>query len=307
MESQHQDVPSEKSLERRKMLLEGLGIVLCTKQKDGGFATFEDQIKLSEDLNLPSVQFDFRNREDDEFEKGLELIRLYKQTHPETVVSIHGETPKINESDLSIKNTKRIDEELNFIKEIGGESYTVHPPSINSKLFDSLPPETKDSIIENYCSIFIDAIKAQSAKNDRFSVAIENMPTKGEDGSWGQKIEEIISLIKNIEARLLQESFNPTEAKSHVGATLDINHALHGANREDYEHILESWFKGLGEYLRVIHVYTPSQADDSFNDKMMLSLKFALQFNPNARLFVESKQNPASTKEIYTRVKSSEK
>ncbi len=289
--------------EKREKLKEGFGVVLCTKMKEGGTASIETQTKLAEEMNLSAVQFDFRNRTDKEIEQSKVMLADYKKTHPDVAISIHGETPKINEADLSFKNKNRTLREIGFLQQLSGESYTVHPPSISQKLFKELSDDARSQIIENYSGIFVQAVKSASGSESKFSLGIENMPVKGEDGSWGQNVEDILMLVKRIEQDIVEQGIDFKIAHEYVGATLDISHALHGADPKEYKNILESWFKKLGDYLRIIHLYTPSNPNEEFNEKYRLCLDLASQFNPNARLFMESKQSPEITKELYNSTK----
>jgi len=193
--------------------------------------------------------------------------------------------------------------ELDLLQRLSGESFTVHPPSINLKKFNSLPGDLRDTILQNYSNIFVQPIMESVAKKQRFSIGIENMPKKGENGSWGQEIGDLLMLLRKIEQILVDKGLELEVAHQYVGATLDINHALHGADVKDYKRVLEEWFKGLGDYLKVVHLYTPSSVGEEFNEKYKISLKLASQFNPNARLFMESKQSPDITERLYDAVK----
>ena len=294
-----QDNDEEKNAERLEKLKEGFGVTLCAKQKDGEIIPLEDQIELAEKMDTSSVQFDFRNRTDEEIDRSAENLIKYRQEHPDMNLSIHGETPQIEAATLKLRNSDRTAKELILVQDLASESYTVHPPSINSKLFSGLPQETKDEIVGNYCSIFTEAIEKAVAAKKSFSLAIENMPNKGDEGSWGQTVDDIMLLIRKIESTLVSKGIDPTTAREYVGATLDINHALHDTETENYGDVLKSWFEGLGDYLKVIHLQAPSSIDRKFTEKCILSLELAARFNSNARLFMESKRNPETTEEIY--------
>ena len=151
--------------------------------------------------------------------------------------------------------------------------------------------------------MFAQVIKKAFDGEKKFSIAIENMPVKGNGGAWGQSIEDILLLLKKVEQSIIEQGVDPLVAHGYVGATLDVNHALHGADQKDYKNILESWFKGLGDYLKVVHLYTPSSIGEELKEKYKLCLEFASQFNPNARLLMESKQSPEVTKELYNSAK----
>ncbi len=285
--------------ERREELKEELGIAFSAKQKMGGTASIESQIRIAEEMNVATIQFDFRNRETEEIEQSEEALLAYRERYPDVRFSIHGDTPKIDEQTLEIKNKEKIEKQLQVAQYLSSESYTIHPPSVNQKVFEELPLETKEKIISNYVDILAQAIKKSFDDGIKFSVAIENMPTKGEDGAWGQKIEDVLLLLREIEKKAVEKGVNPDVVKDYVGATLDVNHALHAAAHENFIEILEPWFRELGDYLRVVHLYAPREADEKFIEKHKIALDFASKFNPNARLFIESKQTPEITGRLY--------
>ncbi len=289
--------------ERRRHLKENFGVVLCTKQKNGGTPSIEDQARLAEEMGLPAVQFDFRNRSLEELEQARKVLHEYRSKYPESTIDIHGDSPQINEQDLSMKTAERTITELELLQEVGGAAYTVHPPSINSKVFTGLPQEKRELIIGNYCEVFIKAIVEAIKNNKQLNIAIENMPVRGDEGAYGQTIEEIMSLIKKIQSELQKQGIDIETANKYIGVTLDVNHALHGAEGKDNLAVLENWFKGLGEYLRVIHLYTPSEAKEEFVDKYKTTIDLAAKYSPHAQIFLESKQNPEITKKVYAAAK----
>jgi len=299
-ESFSQQSEQEIIAERREGLKENLGIALCSKQKDGSIVPLLSQIEFAQRMNLPSVQFDFMNRAVEEIELALDVFIEYRKSHPDTVLSIHGETLQIDEDNAGMKNRDRLLHELELTEKLGGESFTVHPPSINSGLFGNLPKETHDKVLDHYCSVFTDAMK----HGIKLTVAVENMPVKGDNGAWGQNVSDIIFLIGRLEQAFVKAGLSPDDARARVGATLDVNHALHGADINMYETILTKWFQGLGEYLTVVHLYTPSEITEEFLEKQKLSLELASRFSPNARLFLESKQDMSVTKELYAKARS---
>jgi hypothetical protein len=180
--------------------------------------------------------------------------------------------------------------------------YGLNPLKVGliiQKLFNELVQIDKQKLIDIYCDTFVQSIIKAIEKDRQFSVAIENMPQKGDDGSYGQNVDDILSVINKIENKLAGLGVDSEVAGKYVGATLDINHALHDVTEQEYASVLEEWFKRLGGYLRVIHLYTPSQFDSKYQEKYNLCLDFASQFSPNARLFMESKQSPEVTRAIY--------
>ncbi len=289
----------EKYLKNIERLRSGLGVAFCTKDKEGGTNTLQEQIALAEEMGLATIQLDFRNRKLEDILGAKDIMLEYRRLHPDVTVSIHGETPKIDDSTLDFKNHKLTLGEIEFLQEMSGESYTVHPPHINSKFFNELPEDVREKILQNYADMFAEAVFKAVGADKRFSLAFENMSNTGEAGSWGQNVEDILILIKRVENAIIDRGIDSEIARSFVGATLDINHALHGAKLEDYDSVLNSWFSKLGEYLKVVHLYTPSEAGEDFKRKCKASLELAAQYNPNALLFMETKQKPDATKRSY--------
>lgn len=289
--------------QRKEKLKESFGIALSTKQKEGGTFSLESQAEMAEGMNLNSVQFDFRNRSIEEIRAASPDLIKYRETHPDVILSIHGETPRIDETSGDYANKDRIAEELKIADELGSESYTVHPPAIKQELYYKLPEQTRETLIRNYINIFIDQLRKQTVESKSFSLAIENMPNEGEVGAFGQTPEVILALIQKIEEELKLNGLDPEIAHNSVGATLDINHALHGINPSEYEATLESWFQKLGDYLKVVHIYTPSKMSNEFTQKYNAALELAARYNPNAKLFMESKQAPETTQVLYSNIK----
>jgi hypothetical protein len=209
----------------------------------------------------------------------------------------------VDEANFEIRNKEKIRLQLSTAQSLASESYTVHPPAIKEDLFAKLPLESREKIIDSYADIFAEAIIRAIKDGSEFSVAVENMTAKGEEGSWGQKVDDILILIRKIEQKVAEKGVDSDAIKNHVGATLDIDHALRGATLDNFMQILESWFKELGDYLKVVHLFGSSDADEKFIGKHKITLDFVSKFNPNARLFIESKQDPEITKELYTAAK----
>jgi hypothetical protein len=289
----------EKYLKNIEKLRQGLGVAFCTKNKEGGICSLQEQITLAQEMDLATIQLDFRNRKLDDILDAKDVMLEYRRLHPDVAVSIHGQTTQIDASTLDFKNRELTLGEIEFLQEMSGESYTIHPPHINSRIFKELPEDVREKILQNYANIFAEAVLQAISKDKRFSLAFENMSNVGDEGSWGQNIEDILTLIKRVENTIIDKGIDPEIARSFVGATLDVNHALHGAELEDYDSVLNLWFSKLGEYLKVVHLYTPSEASEDFKRKCKLSIELAAQHNPNARLFMETKQGADATKRSY--------
>jgi endonuclease IV len=291
--------------EERELLQREMGVAFSTRAKDGSFMSVEEQIACANEMGLGSVQFDFRNRLPHAVEKASETLSVFHELNDGVSVSIHGETPKIDETTLKIKNAELLAKELDIARSVDAESFTVHPPSIRQDLFDGLDQSMRDRIVSGYCDVFAEKINAAIKEGKRFSVAIENMTLGGEDGAWGQKPEDIKFLIQKIEEMLVGKyDIHPDIAHECVGATIDINHALAGEKEaSSIPEVLERWFQELGEYIRVIHLYTPGDANTSLMQKFESTLNLAARYSPAAQLFMESKQKPEVTKHVFASVK----
>jgi hypothetical protein len=57
------------------------------------------------------------------------------------------------------------------------------------------------------------------------------------------------------------------------------------------------------DYIKVIHMYVPSGESPSFIKKQETALSLATRFCPNAKIFMESKQDEATTATLYSRAK----
>ncbi len=291
----HAETPAEK----RTRLRNNIGVVLCTVQKNGTYSSPENQVKLAGEIDAPAVQFDFRDRTLEEIKGFASLLLDYRNLNPYSSISIHGDTPDFNDEDLTLKNYERIREELRFLQDIVGESYTVHPPLITSLVFKHLPPEIQNGLIENYAHVFIEAIEEAIAHDNKFCISIENMPHGSSEDLFGQTIEELLLLIRKIREDLPRHGISEEIAKNYIGITLDINNALNDVETIDYRLMLRRWFRGLGENIKVVYVNVPSNVTVIFVDKYNLALELAARYSPNARIMLKSKHNAETTVRVY--------
>lgn len=289
----------ESPSEKRTRLKNNIGVVLCTFQKNGTYSSPESQIELAGQINAPAIQFDFRDRTLEEIKSFASLLLDYRHTNPYSSISIHGDTPDFSDVDLTIKNYERIREELRFLQDIVGDSYTVHPPLISSLVFKHLPEEVQNGLIENYAHVFIEAIEEAVAHNNNFCISIENMPHGSSEGLFGQNIDELTLLLKKVREDLPRHGISEDFAKKYIGITLDINNALNDVETIDYRPILRRWFKGLGDNIKVIYVNAPSSVTPIFIDKYNLAIELAARYCPNAHIMLKSKQNAETTLKIY--------
>ncbi len=292
--------------ERKEKLKEGLGIVLCTRQKGGENALLDQQINLASELHLPAVQFDLRHRTNEEVSASLPGLEGFHENNAECAISIHGEVPKINQETLDISNQERIRNELELTQALGGVSYTVHPPNVASGTFETIEEGQKEKVLNNYARLFIPSIKSAIETGSDFTIALENMPTKGREGAWGQTPEDIELLLSTVcNVASLDTGIDIEEVRKHVGITFDVNHALHEAeDTEQADKLLTEWFIRLGNHMEVIHIYMPSSETDSFLHKYKKTLELAVEHAPHCRLFLESKNNADTTKSLYVATKS---
>ncbi|MDQ5912524.1 MAG: hypothetical protein QG568_739 [Patescibacteria group bacterium] len=291
--------------ERKEQLKEGLGLVLCTRQKDSEDAFLGRQIDLAHELCLPAVQFDLRHRTNEDIEASLSDLRSFHEKNSECAISIHGEVPKIDQKTLDISNRERVKKEIELTQALDGESYTVHPPNVASGTFETVEEQQREKVLNNYARLFIPSIKSATEAGSNFAIALENMPTKGKDGAWGQTPEDIELLLSTVcNVASLETGIDMEEVQKHVGITFDVNHALHDMeNIEQADQLLTEWFIRLGNRMKVIHIYMPSSETDSFLHKYEKTLELAAEYAPHSRLFLESKNNADSTKSLYISTK----
>ncbi|QQR82625.1 TIM barrel protein [Candidatus Campbellbacteria bacterium] len=292
---------TEQFAEKRQELHENLGIVFCTEQKDGTHTRLLDHIHLAETLGLPSVQFDFRKRSEEEIIEACDTLRAFREAHPDVDISIHGETPKIDPETLEIQNKKHMSTTLEYASELGIESYTMHPLALRDQLWKELSAEAQHALLTHYASLCAQSFTNHVTENTpSCSIAIENMPKKGAEGAWGQTPEDIHTLVQYISEYCMANGVTTETVEDHIGITLDINHALHDVDPADWEAELTSWFKIFGTRIRVIHLYAPSHYGETLNTKYQLVLDLAARYSPDAHVFLESKQDTEKTAEVYS-------
>ena len=303
--NEYENSPGEQAEinERKENLKESFGVALSTKQKSGETESLESQAEMAENMALKSVQFDFRHRTLEEIEGSRQALENYRQQNPDALLSIHGDTPEIDQVSLDYANKFKIAKELAIASDLGSESYTVHPPAIKQALYYEQEAGVREQLINNYVNLFIEQLLKSAAESKNFSIAIENMPDIGDEGSFGQTPEALLALIQKIIEALVARGMEATQAASLVGATLDINHTLDGKRPDEYSQVLGAWFAKLGKFLKVVHIYTPSKSGTEFTDKYNLALELAAKYSPAARLFMESKQTPETTQELFNAVK----
>jgi len=176
----------------------------------------------------------------------------------------------------------------------------VHPPSVSEEKFLEAPDHVREVVIQKYADTFAEQIISAISNGKKFAVAIENMPVKGAKGTWGQRIEDVVTLINAVESAVTKQHIDEKVAREYVGATLDINHALHDVEPEQYESVLRPWFETLRERLKVVHLYMPAEYGSDLEEKYKLTLNLAAEFAPGARVFIESKRDKETTKQIYS-------
>lgn len=291
------------ALEKRNRLKNNIGVVLCTIQKDGTYNHHEEQIQLAKDLNSPSIQFDFRERTMNEIGSFATNIIEYRNENLHTSISIHGDTPELDETNLQIKNHDRVREELRFLQDISGESYTIHPPNITSQIFKSIPKEVQTKIVENYTRVFTDAIKEAITHNNKFHINIENMPHGASGDLFGQSADEILLLLKSVREDLHLHGIDTEMAHAYTGVALDINHVLHDVETIDYRVVLRRWFRALGENVKVVYINTPTNLVESFINRYNLTLELSARYCPRARIMLKSRKDSETTLAIFERVK----
>ncbi|HEU5114409.1 MAG TPA: hypothetical protein VFT82_01425 [Candidatus Paceibacterota bacterium] len=298
-----EEQPRENTGENREKLKEGLGLSFSARRRDDQVISIGDQIELAETMEIPAAQFDFRGKTDEEVEEARAALTAYRQTHPDRALSIHGANPEIDQKTLDMSTKSRTAAELSLLAEANGESYTVHPPSIGTKLFASIPQNAQEAIVRNYAATLASALKAAIDSGKEFMIGIENMPAKGEDGAWGQNPDELSVLIRSTQEAAAALDVDPETIRKSIGATLDVNHALQDAQLENFDPMLKVWFERLGDLIKIIHIYAPSKESKEFEARYRITLDLAAQYSPNARIFLESKQDAGATEKALSALK----
>lgn len=279
-------------------LLENLGISFSAKSKEKMPFSIEEQLATAQELGLKELQVDLRSRSDIESTK--EALLEFRRKSPETNTSLHGDTPKIDESTLELKNVDKLRQEIELATETGSDIYTVHPPSISHELFSQLPEEQQAKIIDSYATFYAESIRRAIDSGKLLVIAIENMPAKGEAGSWGQSPEEINLLVhKTMETLESRYGVEPKDSERFIGVTLDINHALATTGWNEREAVMREWIDVLSEKIKAFHVYSPSSPGAEFDQKLGQFIKLYKEYGLDTPIYLESKHASEATKNVF--------
>lgn len=292
--------PESRNAENREMtkerLIQNWGISFSSKHKDGNTVTVEDEIRLAQDLDLHNVQIDLKDKDVSALRR--KLLEFVRANDENLSVSLHSEIPQIDEETLGVKNAEKIEEEIDLAVTLGAKVFTIHPPNISKKLFDSISGNQRESIIENYCVFLSKAVMSVLKSGKSLTIAVENLPAKGEGGNFGQTPEEIKILIDRIKDILtVRMGIEPSEVDKFVGITLDVNHALSGKTETQEE--LTSWIKILFGSVKAFHVYAPGEVDQKFNERFDLVMSLCREYGIDVPIYLESKQDLRTTKKVF--------
>lgn len=282
----------------KQRLLENFGISFSAKSKEKTLFSVEEQLAVARELGLKELQVDLRSRSDAVNIK--DALLEFKTKFPKTNISLHGETAQFDKSTFELKNANKLRQEIELAIEIGSDIYTIHPPSISRKLFSRLSEEQQAKIIDNYATFYAGSIKHAIDSDKPLTVAVENMPAKGETGSWGQSPEEINLLVNKITEILNnQYDINPKDTERFVGITLDISHALATTSWNEREAVMRKWFNTFGTKIKAFHIYSPSNPGIEFNQKLSQFIKLYKEYGSDSPIYLESKHKPETTKNVF--------
>lgn len=280
----------------RSRLLDNWGISFSSRLKDKTHIPIEDQLAIAKEVKPQELQIDLRGRPDlDHIKKN---ILQFQQESGATNMSLHGETPQIDEFTFEIKNIERLRQEIQLAIKTGSDIYTIHSPHIPKEAFAKLSLERQECILQTFSSFVAESIKQALDAGQFLSVAIENIPVKGEEGKIGHSIEDINSILDRVVKILdAQYGLDPQDVERYIGVTLDINHAL--TKGDNPETIMRQWFDSFGKKLKAFHIYSPSSPSPEFDHKLSQFIKLYKEYGIDAPIYLESKQTPIATGEVF--------
>jgi sugar phosphate isomerase/epimerase len=244
------------------------------------------------------MQIDLRSRDD--LDSIREKLLAFQEGSPLTNISLHGTTPLIDAETLGVKDGEKLRQAIRLAIECGCDMYTVHPPKISREIFSNLMPEQQKTIIDAYATFFAESIKRAVDSKKSLVVAIENMPTKGGGGGFGQSPEEIKAVVgRVVETLVEQHGFGSFDAERFVGVTFDVDHALIGADPGRQETVIREWLDALGSKIKAFHIYAPSGPGLGFDQKLSQFLKLYKEYGLDVPIYLESKQKPETTRDVF--------
>lgn len=283
------------------------GISFSGRGKDKKPIPLSECLEIVRNINsidkkaLKELQIDLRHRNIDEVE---ELMQEFEKEFPDIKISFHGNTPQVGGENFTIINKENLFKEASIVAKLGCEVFTIHPPELDWQTIERLGEQDIHNLIRNYSDFLAEMIYKGSYQNKNFKVGIENVPIKDKNGK-NVSIEVMKMIIQTV-ALTLEKKYNLSkeEAEDKIGITLDVSntYALEGeAHREE---MLRSWLSQTNNKIFCFHFYAPSEFSPDFQNKVQRFEALIKEYNVIAPIYLESKQPPLTTKELYERATS---
>lgn len=250
--------------------------------------------------NIQSAQLSMRHKKN--IEELRPVISEIKENKDKDI-SFHMAGPSFLE-DGTIKNEQALEDDMRFVMSLGGGLITIHPGAIPEPKFREAGSNFQQAVVENFSNFLARTLDLAKKKDQNLIIAVENLPNKGDQGNWGQKIEEIKTILSAIRQKLvINYNFDASETERRVGITLDINHALENVSDENKIHVLEKWMKECQYNIRCFHVYTPGLDDNmrekNFESKIQAILEMYRKYALDVPLYLESKKDLNTTEKAF--------
>lgn len=233
----------------------------------------------------------------------LPVIAELRENNPDISVSVHASSPKLNDEAKVVNKEDELIKSNVALAEVGCNSLTIHPGSIEMSDWLKASAELHESAINALAGYYARTIAAAKERGKSLTVAIENLPAKGMTGNWGQTPEELGLLIEQTRQILIKNfSFTADETINCVGITMDIGHALSGVAPEKRLETLNDWFKKLSSDIKCFHV--PNESNDEVASLIMETLRqLCDKYQISPEIYLESKKSLSDTKAAFAGIR----
>jgi len=278
------------------------GISFSGKGKDKKPIPLTECLEVVRNINstnqnkLQELQIDIRHRKLEEIEN---LMRDFEKEFPKIKISFHGNTPEINEENFTIINQKDLFREAKIAAKLNCETFTIHPPSLNQETLKNLKEQDVYNLIQNYSNFLAEMIYQNLPQDKNFKIGIENVPVKDKNGK-NVSIEVMKMIIETV-TKILEKKYqlNRKDAESKIGITLDVSNAYALEGEEHSEEMLRKWLSQNNYKIFCFHFYAPNKFSPDFQNKVQRLETLIKEYNVVAPIYLESKQPPLVTKELY--------
>lgn len=272
---------------------ERLGVSLSAKTKSGGKREVTDLLRIAKGTGATEVQVDLRKGS----QEDSDAIERFTEENPNVRLTIHAASPTLNPETFETLNEELIKKQAEASLVANGALLTIHPPGIKRLDWETAADANRIKIKDNFAELIADVIINASLKGRTLQIAVENLPTKGDEGNWGQTPEEIKEILDLVGDKLAQRGLSQDEIDRCVGITLDVDHALSGGKPEEE---IDKWLKTLGSRIKAAHIYCPSSPREDFKQKFLRSTQKLGPLASDFPVYIESKQSESATQEVYS-------